>query len=169
MKVESRKMEVESPDSYREWSVDVICKRVLYLLLFTFHFSLFSQDKYFDPQPENFMKQLGVLFKENQHDELEELHKKLEKEFKSKKINDYQLNKMCDILNVMHERKMNVYPMYKEFISACLNASNSGFDENFQDRWYLFVKGILENAKKETIEILKFSWIFPMIYLVRMP
>lgn len=148
MKVESRKMKVESADSYRNWSVDVICKRVSYLLLFTFHFSLFSQDKYFDPQPENFMKQLGVLFKENQHDELEELHKKLEKEFKSKKINDYQLNKMCDILNVMHERKMNVYPMYKEFISGCLSATNSGFDENFQDRWYLFVKGILENAKK---------------------
>lgn len=107
-----------------------------------------AQEKYFDPQPENFMKQLGVLFKENQHDELEELHKQLEKEFKAKKINDYQLTKMCDILNAMHSRKMNVYPMYKDFISASLSATNSGFDEKFQDRWYLFVKGILENAKK---------------------
>ena len=114
------------------------------------------------------MKQLGVLFKENQHDELEELHKKLEKEFKSKKINDYQLNKMCDILNVMHERKMNVYPMYKEFISACLNASNSGFDENFQDRWYLFVKGILENAKKGNNRDFKIFMDFSND-LVRMP
>ena len=124
--------------------------RVLFFcLLFTFHFSLFAQsEKYFDPQPENFMKQLGVLFKENQHDELEELHKQLEKEFKAKKINDYQLTKMCDILNAMHSRKMNVYPMYKDFISASLSATNSGFDEKFQDRWYLFVKGILENAKK---------------------
>lgn len=149
IKVESLKMKVQSSDCHREWSADALSKRVVCILLFTFHFSLFAQnEKYFDPQPENFMKQLGVLFKENQHDELEELHKKLEKEFKAKKINDYQLTKMCDILNVMHGRKMNVYPMYKDFISACLSATNSGFDEKFQDRWYLFVKGILENAKK---------------------
>lgn len=151
MKVKSRKFKVESlklKEVVSRCSLAAIGKRILYLLLFTFHFSLFSQEKYFDPQPENFMKQLGVLFKENQHDELEDLHKKLEKEFKAKKINDYQLTKMCDILNVMHARKMNVYPMYKDFISACLSATNSGFDEKFQDRWYLFVKGILENAKK---------------------
>lgn len=149
LQVKSLKLNVESPDSYRDWSMEVICKRILYLLLFTFHFSLFAQtEKYFDPQPENFMKQLGVLFKENQHDELKELYDKLEKEFKAKKINDYQLNKMCDILNAMHSRKMNVYPMYKDFISASLSATNSGFDEKFQDRWYLFVKGILDNAKK---------------------
>ncbi|MFN7241593.1 MAG: hypothetical protein ACK5UE_14875, partial [Chitinophagales bacterium] len=124
-------------------------KIVILILLITDFCPLTSQnEKYFDPQPENFMKQLGVLFKENQHDELKELYEKLEKEFKAKKINDYQLTKMCDILNVMHSRKMNVYPMYKEFISACLSATNSGFDEKFQDRWYLFVKGILENAKK---------------------
>lgn len=124
-------------------------KIVILILLITDYCPLTSQtEKYFDPQPENFMKQLGVLFKENQHDELKEIYEKLEKEFKAKKINDYQLTKMCDILNVMHSRKMNVYPMYKEFISACLSATNSGYDEKFQDRWYLFVKGILDNAKK---------------------
>jgi len=117
---------------------------VFYLLPFT----AFSQEKYFDPQPENFMKQLNTLFRENQHEELEALYKELEKEFKNKKINDYQLNKMCDILNLMHTRKMNVYPQYKEFINATISATRSGYDEKFQDRWYLFVKGILENAKK---------------------
>lgn len=124
---------------------------IVFVLILTAQSSSIAQtpsEKYFDPQPENFMKQLGVLFKENQHDELNELHNKLEKEFKAKKINDYQLTKMCDILNVMHSRKMNVYPMYKDFITACLSATNSGYDEKFQDRWYLFVKGILENAKK---------------------
>lgn len=123
-------------------------KTLFFFSLFTFHFSLFGQEKYFNPQPENFMKQLGVLFKENQHDELQEVYKNLEKEFKAKKISDFQLNKMCDILNIMHDRKMNVYPMYKEFITATISATNSGYDEKFQDRWYLFVKGILENAKK---------------------
>jgi hypothetical protein len=128
--------------NYKLKSLVVICS-----MLFV-QCSLISQEKYFDPQPENFMKQINTLFKENQHEELEELGKKLEKEFKAKKINDYQLTKMCDILNAMHDRKMNVYPQYKEFITAAIAATNSGYEEKFQDRWYLFVKGILENAKR---------------------
>lgn len=123
-------------------------KLLSFLLILNICISLNAQEKYFDPQPENFMKQINTLFKENQHEELEELGKKLEKEFKAKKINDYQLTKMCDILNAMYARKMNVYPQYKEFITAALAATNSGYEEKFQDRWYLFVKGILENSKK---------------------
>lgn len=104
--------------------------------------------KYFDPQPQNFMKQLNVLFKENQRDELEEVYKKLEAEFKANKISENQLGKMCDILNIMYARKMQVFPYYRDFIQAVTNVAKSGYDESFQDRWYSFTKGILENAKK---------------------
>lgn len=126
-------------------------KSLFSLLLSIFIFqAVLAQDntKYFDPQPENFMKQLNVLFKENARDELEVFYKKLEKEYKEGKISESQQSKMVDILNIMYSRKMQVYPYYKNFIEATGNSYKSGYSEQFIDRWYNFVKGVLVNSKK---------------------
>lgn len=115
--------------------------------------NLFAQqqpvnEKYFDPQPQNFLKQLEVLVKENQRDELVEFFKNLEKEIKGGKITENQLSRMVEILNIMHTRRMTIWPYYRDFMIAATNATKSGYDEKFLDRWYLFNKGILETTKK---------------------
>ena len=106
-----------------------------------------AQEKYFDPQPQNFLSQLKTLFKENGKEELMELYKKLEQDYKEQKISDKQQERMVDILNIMHFRKMQVYPYYRNFIEAANMAHQSGYDEVFLDRWYNYVKGVLKNAK----------------------
>jgi hypothetical protein len=132
-------------------------KKILsFFLIISLAIDLFGQaggganitDHYFDPQPQNFLKQLQVIVKENQRDELVEFYNNMEKEIKAGKISEGQLNKMVDILNKMYVRRMQVWPYYRNFMIAATNATKSGYDEAFLDRWYLFTKGILETSKK---------------------
>lgn len=121
---------------------------IVWILLVSMPIFLDAQEeKYFDPQPQNFMAQLKTLFKLSARDELDILYKNLEQAYKSGQISESQQEKMVDILNIMYSRKMQVYPYYKNFIEASIYAHKAGYEEEFLDKWYSYMKGILKNAK----------------------
>ena len=94
-----------------------------------------QEEKYFDPQPQNFLSQIKTLFKLSAREELDILYKNLEQAYKSGQVSESQQEKMVDILNIMYSRKMQVYPYYKNFIETSIYAHKAGYDEDFLDKW----------------------------------
>jgi hypothetical protein len=126
-------------------------KLTVICLLYFNVFNLFSQTKdenYFSPQPESFIQQLKTLFKQYDNEKLNDMLVVMEKKFKNKEISEDQLGRMVDVMNIIHKKKMPTNPILKNFLEAAIEAKNSGYTDDFIDRWYNYNKGILNNLKQ---------------------